>query len=257
MGVGLIVIKVGSYKNVHLIKLLTNMKKIALFLTASLYLMTVSCGEDIYSIARWVEDYHQDKWDISTSQATLYCQLEKTESPKVYKGTLTIMENGIEWEIPLAVKVKGKDKEIVYKLSPGQNINQLQKEYSHKVELSYKIEDCQSWWDVGQVLTGDYLREYNLVEKQRQYLHSAYSGSYSSVADMNRYNEFLNNDMKQFLIKIGASSRIADDLVITNEQREKDIKSDDEWLREQVKKARNKWVDDNPAEARRRGITKF
>ena len=29
------------------------------------------------------------------------------------------------------------------------------------------------------------------------------------------------------------------------------------WMRNGVKAARNKWVDDNPIEARRRGITKF
>ena len=35
------------------------------------------------------------------------------------------------------------------------------------------------------------------------------------------------------------------------------IESDRKWLREQIKEGRNKWVDDHPNEARRRGIEKF
>ena len=30
-----------------------------------------------------------------------------------------------------------------------------------------------------------------------------------------------------------------------------------QWMKQEIKKARNKWVDDNPQEARRRGISKF
>ena len=114
------------------------------------------------------------------------------------------------------------------------------------------------WQDLEDYLSGEDLIEYRSLENARLVWAKRYIESGRSVYAMNAYNDYINTNVKPFLTRIGASNpSILEILLKTNEERERDIREEKEWQREQIKKARNKWVDDNPQEARRRGIYKF
>ena len=102
--------------------------------------------------------------------------------------------------------------------------------------LIISIDQCESD-------TSDYLYESSA---------STSSPSEESSSDSNSY-DYCRNCQKTFLVS---------ELVVREQSRGYFIRvcrdcAEKMWWREQVKEARNKWVDDNPVEARRRGITKF
>ncbi len=120
------------------------------------------------------------------------------------------------------------------------------------------LRSVEYWQDLEDYLSGKDLIEYRNLENARLVWAKRYIESGRSVYAMNAYNDYINTNVKPFLTRIGASNpSILEILLKTNEEREQDIREEKEWQREQIKKARNKWVDDNPQEARRRGIYKF
>lgn len=114
-----------------------------------------------------------------------------------------------------------------------------------------------TWGELRPYLSGSLLSEYDRYDKEMtRYLENNIFRTHTT-SYMEHNNRYVNNYIKPFVDKLGGNPNIYQSLIITEGQRAQDEQEFHDWSRQAVKDARNKWIDDNPQEARRRGITKF
>ena len=159
--------------------------------------------------------------------------------------------------MPVYVEKTGLKKVIGSKWSEDE-VNRYFTEFGQKLSIAPMLASCDSWSYLDKILpTGGFLNEFKQIDGQLYDAYGDYQQSGRSVYYMNRYNEIINTVAKPFLSKIGANPQMIDYMIITEEKRQREIADEKKWMMEEIKKARNTWVDNNPQEARRRGITKF
>ena len=96
--------------------------------------------------------------------------------------------------------------------------------------------------------------QWKRIEERRKKLYGYYVDSNFGKYEMEKYNSYINKTVQPFLDQLHAPLTMTQ---ITEEERLASIESDRVFWRDAIKKARNKWVDDHPHEAERRGISRL
>ena len=226
-------------------------------------ILLLSCADEQTFLEQGLTDKLRESLSISDT-IDISAETHPTGEPHHYRSVIYLSALGITSEgIPFEIWKEGKERYLL-PLNSNEEINEKCQSFLQKVKSaasygssSSAISSCDNWARLGDYLSGEALSRYKTLNQDMQDAYGRYQGTGKSESGMNQYNSFIRNTIMPFLEKVGANTGNFDYLYETNEQRARDIEREKEWGREQIKKARNRWVDENPQEARRRGINKF
>ncbi len=173
------------------------------------------------------------------------------ESKNTYVGNVKYEANGETASFPVRVEKDAAGSSHIYYTISQEEIDLITSSFL------VRANHVNYWGEMAQFLRGGTLSEYEKYDKEMtRYLENNIFRTHTT-SYMEHNNRYVNNNIKPFVEKLGGNPNIYQGLIITEEQRRQNEQEFDDWTRQAVKDARNRWVDENPQEARRRGITKF
>lgn len=173
------------------------------------------------------------------------------ENDNTYVGYVKYEANGESADFPIRVfKDDSGSREYEYTISREEVDLRL-------TSFLVRANHIRTWGELRPCLNGSLLSEYDRYDKEMtRYLENNIFRTHTT-AYMEHNNKYVNDYIKPFVDKLGGNPNIYNGLLITEEQRAKEEQEFHDWTRDAVKQARNKWVEEHPNEAKRRGITKF